>query len=190
MNEISIESKTVSLKSRTEEHTGEFISKCYQCGKCAAGCPLSEEMDLKPNQILRLMQQEYPDYEDEILSSYGIWLCLTCQTCTARCPQEVDIALITDYLRSESLNQGKIHPKARDILSFHQAFLSSVESGGRLSEVGLIKNYKLKTMHLMQDVALAPQMFAKGKLHLFPKKAKGLDGIKEIFQKTRSGGEL
>jgi heterodisulfide reductase subunit C2 len=188
MNEVVIEFEQKTLRKRTELSTNENVSKCYQCGKCAAGCPLSDEMDLKPNQILRHLQQEYPGYEDEVLGAYSIWLCLTCQTCSARCPQEVDIPAITDYLRCESIRQNKVNPKAMDILHFHNSFLSSVKSNGKLTEVGLIRNYKLKTWHLMQDVMLAPQMFAKGKLKLGSHKIDDIGKIRRIFEKTEEQG--
>ncbi|KAB3762060.1 heterodisulfide reductase subunit C, partial [Phocaeicola vulgatus] len=37
-----------------EQKTGINGSYCYQCGKCTAGCVLSEEMDYAPSYILRL----------------------------------------------------------------------------------------------------------------------------------------
>ena len=39
-----------------EQKTGIDVSYCYQCGKCTAGCVLSEEMDYAPSYILRLLQ--------------------------------------------------------------------------------------------------------------------------------------
>ena len=39
-----------------EQKTGINVSYCYQCGKCTAGCVLSEEMDYAPSYILRLLQ--------------------------------------------------------------------------------------------------------------------------------------
>jgi len=41
-----------------------------------------------------------------------------------------------EYLRQESLRRGLVHPKARDILAFHEAFLASIRRSGRLHEVG------------------------------------------------------
>ena len=37
------------------------VENCYQCGKCTAGCPASDEMDFMPNQILRLVQTDDVD---------------------------------------------------------------------------------------------------------------------------------
>ncbi|MCK5552076.1 MAG: heterodisulfide reductase subunit C, partial [Deltaproteobacteria bacterium] len=36
--------------------SGEDASRCVQCGKCTAGCPIAPEMDMKPSQVLRHIQ--------------------------------------------------------------------------------------------------------------------------------------
>ena len=169
--------------------TGENVAMCYQCGKCSAGCPLNDEMDIAPNQILRLLQLGLPGMEDEILGSLGIWLCLSCETCYTRCPKDVDLPVVMDYLRSESMRKGKVHPKAKDIIAFHRTFLDSLRLTGRLYEVGLIAGYKMRTGHLMQDVAVAPSMFMKGKLNLFPHFIKNKSAIARMFEKTQGRKE-
>ena len=39
-----------------EHEAGVIISRCYQCGKCTAGCVLAEEMDFPPSFLVRLLQ--------------------------------------------------------------------------------------------------------------------------------------
>jgi heterodisulfide reductase subunit C len=39
-----------------EEISGQDIRNCYQCGKCSAGCPIAADMQLTPNQVIRLLQ--------------------------------------------------------------------------------------------------------------------------------------
>ena len=179
----SIHHHANTLKSQVEEATGVIISHCYQCGKCTAGCPLNEEMDVMPNQILRMLQLELPGYEDKILCSLSIWLCLACDTCYSRCPQEVKLSQVMDFLRKESLRQNKVNPEAKDILKFHQAFLNSIKMNGKLHEVGLTIDYKLRTLNLMQDVKLVPSMIARGKLAVFPHKTQNVKEIANIFKK-------
>ena len=172
-----------TFKSKVEEATGVIFSHCYQCGKCTAGCPLNEEMDIMPNQLLRMLQAEMPGYEEKILRSLSIWLCLACDTCYSRCPQEVLLSKVMDYLRQESIRQNKVNPKAKDILSFHKAFLNSVKMNGKLHEVGLTIDYKLRSLNLMQDVLLAPSMATKGKLAVFPHQVQNTKEIAKIFKK-------
>lgn len=183
----SIHHHADTFKAKVEEATGVTINHCYQCGKCTAGCPLNEDMDIMPNQLLRMLQAEMPGYEEKILSSLSIWLCLACDTCYSRCPQEVLLSKVMDYLRQESVRQKKVNPKAKDILKFHQAFLNSVKMNGKLHEVGLTIDYKLRSLNLMQDVMLAPSMAAKGKLAIFPHKVQNTKAIADIFRKVSEG---
>ncbi|MDP4277330.1 MAG: 4Fe-4S dicluster domain-containing protein [Bacteroidota bacterium] len=188
MHEITQPNTSESLKSKLERLTDVDVSTCYQCGKCTAGCPLNEEMDIKPNQILRMLQLEYPGYEDKILSSLTIWLCLACEQCYSRCPQEVKLPKVMDFLRQESLRLHKVNPKAKDILAFHESFLDEVNRNGKMNEVGLTIEYKLRTLNLMQDVENAPSMLMKGKLGIIPHKVQHPAEIKRLFNKIKGKG--
>ena len=174
-----------SLKEKVRKFTGESVSMCYQCGKCAAGCPLAEDMDYSPNQILRMLQLGMPELDEKILNSMTIWLCLTCETCLARCPKEVDLPIVMDFLRSESLRLNIVNPRAKDIIAFHRTFLDSIRLTGRLHEVGLIAGYKMRRMkHLLQDVNVAPGLFFAGKLSILPHMIRNRAAIVRIFQKA------
>jgi heterodisulfide reductase subunit C2 len=160
------------------------VEKCYQCGKCSAGCPVAGDMDYPPSLMLRMLQTGDKTLEKKVLSSYTIWLCVSCEMCYQRCPIEIDIPSMCDFLRTKSLEQNLVHPKAKDIVTFHKAFLSSIKNTGRLYELGLIARYKLGSMKLMQDVDMAPGMMAKGKLHFLPEKIANTAQMKRIFNKT------
>ncbi len=166
--------------------THESIARCYQCGKCTAGCPLAEEMDYPPSYLLRMLQAESPSLDDQVLRSLSIWLCLTCEMCVARCPQEVDLPRIMDALRQESRRRGVVHAGARDILAFHRSFLDSVRWIGRLHEVGLVALYKLRTGHLLQDVTAVPGMMIRGKLKALPPRHAGRAAMDRIFSRAGS----
>jgi heterodisulfide reductase subunit C2 len=172
------------LAGRLREATGESVFKCYQCGKCSAGCPLGSYMDHAPSQIMRMLQLGMPELENEALEALSIWLCLTCEMCGARCPKEVDLPKVMEFVRQESLRLGKVHPKAKDILAFHKSFLNSVRATGRLYEVGLIQGYKLRTMHLFQDLLVAPKLYARGKLKIRPHPIADKPAVKRIFDRT------
>jgi len=49
------------IVARIEELSGENVYACYQCGRCSAGCPGIEAMDLLPNQVIRLLQMGQVD---------------------------------------------------------------------------------------------------------------------------------
>jgi heterodisulfide reductase subunit C2 len=169
-----------TLKSKTQVD----IAKCYQCGKCSAGCPLASEMDYPPSLITRMIQSDSKELDSKVMGSYSMWVCLSCNTCYSRCPMEIDIPKMMDYLREDAYVTGVYNKKAKNIIRFHRAFLKSVEVNGRLHELGLIAYYKILSLQLMQDVVLAPSMLFKGKLHIFPERNKNLRGIHSIFKKT------
>src|SRR3990172_3839934 len=83
------------LAERIREETGENVFLCYQCVKCTSGCPLAEFFDLAPNQVLRAAQL---GMEERLFDSRTPWLCASCQPCTTRCPQGIDVARPMDFL--------------------------------------------------------------------------------------------
>ncbi|MFH1941705.1 MAG: 4Fe-4S dicluster domain-containing protein [bacterium] len=81
---------------RVSELTGQNPYSCYQCGRCSAGCPFASEMDLLPNQIIRMVQM---GLEDEVKRSKTLTLCGSCFTCESRCPKGIDMAKIMEAIR-------------------------------------------------------------------------------------------
>jgi len=172
------------LGSEVFAHTEVKVSHCYQCGKCSAGCPLSEEMDYPPSVIMRMLQTASPELEERVLRSFSIWVCLTCEMCFARCPMSIDIPKLMDFLREKSLKEKKANPKAKEIVAFHRSFLDSIRYTGRLYEIGLFAGYKARTLKIFDDMDLAPKMIRRGKLNIIPELIKDRSGVASIFRKT------
>ncbi len=178
--------ETQSLAARLEKEGEVSVADCYQCGKCSAGCPAAEDMDLAPSQVVRLLQTETPKHEERALASMAIWMCIGCETCVTRCPQQVDLPRAMDFLRQESLARNMANQRADDVVAFHKAFLNSVERAGRLFELGMIGDYKLRTGHFFKDLGVAPTMFCKGKMGLLPHGGANRREVAEMFARARS----
>jgi heterodisulfide reductase subunit C len=100
--ELSVETLRNEVLRRIEEISGEDLLKCYQCGKCAAGCPAAFAMDVLPSQLIRFLQL---GLVEEVLSSDTPWFCAACQTCYARCPKGVDLSRIMEAIREVVLQE-------------------------------------------------------------------------------------
>jgi heterodisulfide reductase subunit C len=140
---------------------------------------MAGESGLRPHAIMRLVNT---DRRREALADETIWLCLTCETCSARCPNECDPARVIDALRELSIDAGAAQ-MPRTINAFHTAFLEQIRSNGRLHEVGMVMDYKLRSRDFIKDVSNAPGMFSRGKLSFRAERIQGVDQMKRIFEK-------
>jgi len=183
-------SSTLTGFTAEVEKRGKFrLADCYQCGKCSAGCPMAEYMDILPHQIVRLCQLGEESVRSKVLGSQTIWHCVSCETCSTRCPKDFDIAGLMDVLREMSLEARAAHADAGNIIAFHKAFKNSIKKTGRLHEFGLAVGYKLRSMDLFADVTKFPKMLTAGKLRFLPHKIKGVEKVKKIFEKCEARGK-
>jgi heterodisulfide reductase subunit C2 len=170
-----------------EAESGVKVSACFQCRKCTNGCPVTFAMDLYPDQVMRYIQL---GIREPVLNSSTIWVCASCETCTTRCPNEVDIAGAMDYLKQTVVREKS---KAREgkVLTFHQVFLDDIRKRGRIFESGLMQNYllksgeaftKLKDLSILEEMRLGWTMYRKGRLNLLPHSIKGKGEVRQLFQ--------
>lgn len=147
-------------------------------------------MDITPTQIIHLTLL---GKKEEILNSKAIWLCLSCYTCTTRCPQGVDIAKVIEESKILSRRE-KVKPSLKEISIFHQSFLQVIERCGRVYELGLIGLLKIRTLNFIQDIDVGIKMLKKRKLRIIPSLVNSKE-TKRIFfevrkiEKTIGGGE-
>ena len=172
---------------------GMNVEKCYQCGKCTAGCPIAEHTDISPNQLVRMAQM---DDSDHALTCMAIWACVSCQTCTARCPQSVDCAGVMDAFRQMTAAKGNVSPALQRVFVFQRAFLDSVRRNGRVNEVEMTVLFKsmafIKDFNvplLMKDALLAPKLMQRGKFHVVGEKVKDQAVVKRIFDRCMASKE-
>lgn len=174
-----------ALLSKIEKEAGTSINLCYQCGKCTAGCPVAFAMDYTPRQVIRLLQL---GMIEKALESESIWICATCETCSARCPRGVDIASLMDALRREALKQKKVNDKK--VAVFNKAFLGCVKNFGRSYEAGILMYHNILTKQFLKDAELGLPMMKRGKVSPFPEIILGKDEVKKIFERVEEmGGE-
>lgn len=186
------------LQSVLEQRGLGVLRRCYQCRKCSNGCPLTFAMDLLPHQVVRAVQL---GLDQEVLGSKTIWVCAACQTCSTRCPNDIDIAHLMDLLRQES-QRRQIEPAEPEVVLFHRAFLDSVRRHGRVFELGMLARYKWAAFwtgfrkgrqslkdwagRLWQDAQLGLAMFRRGRLHFWPNRIRSRGQIRQMGSLTDS----
>ncbi len=179
--EFNIPSDTVSEFAQIIKGTsGLDINVCYQCKKCTSGCPVAYAMDYTPTQLIHAIRL---GLEDLVLNSATIWLCASCETCTTRCPQELDLVKVMDALRIMAVHTG-IKPKVPDVYAFCCTGLNNIRFFGRTFELGLIGRLKLSTGQFTKDIGLGIKMLKKGKLNLLPT-FQGASTTRRIFAKVK-----
>ncbi len=97
---------------KVQELSGQNLLACYQCGKCSAGCPAVDQMDILPNQIIRFAQL---GFKDELLDCRSIWICESCFMCNSRCPKGINIAEVIEALRQILLRKREDHLKVKEM---------------------------------------------------------------------------
>lgn len=172
-----------AFMQKVEADTGMSIGGCYGCKKCSNGCPVSFAMDLHPYQVVRLAQF---GLVDQLQSSSTIWVCASCQTCLTRCPNEIDLPRLMDYLK-QTVAQSATPAAEQKTLTFHRAFLREVAKRGRVFEGGMMARYLLKTggafgPEAMANAKLGLAMFKRGRLKLLPHRTRDRRWLAPLFK--------
>lgn len=165
------------------ERSGQPVEKCYQCGKCTAGCPLASYMDIVPNQVMRMVQL---GMKEELLKCQTIWLCAYCSTCSIRCPRNVNLAEVMDCLRIMA-KQVEMPTAGRSklVAIFNDNFLSSIRKHGRFFEFGAMLGFNLKSRRPFKEAYTGLAMLKRGKMRFTVDRPKGLKEINNIFSRVR-----
>lgn len=183
MEEVKL---STDLAKRIQQVTGENVFLCYQCVKCTSGCPLVEHFDLTPNQIMRAAQL---GIEELIFKSKSPWLCASCQTCTTRCPQGIDIAKVMDFIVGEAIKVG-VEPAVPEVALFNKVFLRDVDILGRSFELGLMGEMMLRTRDFFSDLDLGFEMFKRRKIKILPEVIRQRRHKRSIVPASRPPSEV
>lgn len=168
------------LAAELADDRGIRVSRCYQCLKCAAGCPVLDFQDRSPAEMVRLIVW---GMDDEALRAETLWVCASCETCATRCPNDIDLMGMMDFLRQKAIERKAVPGTDRALL-FHKAFLGDLARGGRIHEISMLGRFKRLTGRYWEDIGLGLRLFLRGKIRLFPRRG-GKEGVREIFRKRK-----
>jgi len=185
---LSSETMDVNFVRKVEALSGTSVRRCFQCGKCSAGCPMATFMEHPPNRVVRLLQL---GQWQRILAGRSIWYCASCETCSSRCPNKVHLASIMDALRKLSWD-AEGPSKESYVQLANKLFLQNIRTYGRQYEMRLAAVFNVKSGQFLKDLMLGPKLITKGKLKMFHQKNKNMTEIENIFsriEEMRKNGE-
>jgi heterodisulfide reductase subunit C len=165
---------------------GESINSCIQCGVCTGSCPTANQWDYPPRRVIALVRA---GLRDELLSSNSMWFCVSCYSCTVRCPRDIKPADIMHALEIIAIRSGKSTKKSKTPIMY-RCFVDSARSNGRVYELGMMIKLFLKT-NPFSALKLAPVgmgLFFHKRLPLKPSRIKGMGELKAILDKARELG--
>lgn len=178
------------------ERSGQNISACYQCRRCAAGCPVAEETGyITPDRLIRmiLMGDKNGAWENEL-----VWRCVSCYTCGTRCPNDIQTARITETLKKMS-EEANLVPLRYKVSNFHHSFVNAAVRRGRLNEVEFMGAYETKNAmrniskmafkdiydELVYQTKFAMNLMKLKRMHFGFLSAKGRKEIKRLAKKSK-----
>jgi heterodisulfide reductase subunit C len=88
---------------------GKELVNCFQCLKCTSGCTALKLLELKPHEIIKLVNL---GFVDDLPSSNVIWTCATCLKCVQRCPQKASPYHVIMALRNLAVEREAKVPEA------------------------------------------------------------------------------
>ena len=133
--------KARSFADIVKERSEQSLLSCYQCRRCASGCPVSAETScFTPNRLIRhiILGDIEKAYDNDL-----VWKCVSCFTCGTRCPNGIHTSRINDVLK-QMLKEERRKIRHKNIAYFHSAFVSSVLLWGKLNEAEFMGRYELK----------------------------------------------
>lgn len=169
------------LLEKVNKKSGANVLECYQCGKCVGSCPVASTMTVTPRQMMQLIKL---GQENEVYKADSSWYCLSCSTCSARCPREIDIPAVMEAVRHLAIHEKVVcdKPDVNAIRKFHDIFLSMLKSYGRLFELRFMAEFNIRTFNFFKDIFLAPKVLTRGKLAFLPSSVKNMEAIGKIFE--------
>lgn len=184
-----------SLLDEVSDRSGQNLLACYQCRKCAAGCPVGEETGVTPDRLVRMVVL---GERDEALNNLLVWKCVACYTCGTRCPNNIQTARITETLKQMS-KAAHLEPLTPKVADFHSSFMKATEHLGRFNEMEGMGIYEARTAvrdlkkgdlkavidEMKNQAKLGMTMMKKKRMHFKLDKVKNRTEVKALYRKAK-----
>ena len=183
------------LMDEIMSRSGQNIQACYQCRRCAAGCPVGEETGVTPDRLIRMI---LVGDREAALNNLLVWKCVACYTCGTRCPNNIQTARITETLKQMG-KKAHATPLLPRVADFHSSFMTSTRHFGRFNEIEGMAIYETKTAfkeilqgklkavidEVIGQAKLGAEMTKKKRMHVGFDRIKNLSEVKALYKKAK-----
>jgi heterodisulfide reductase subunit C len=190
---------SLPLVEEVMERSGQNLLACYQCRRCAAGCPVGDESGVTPDRLIRMILL---GEKNDAMNNLLVWKCVACYTCGTRCPNNIQTARINETLKQMS-KEAHLEPLSPSVAAFHDAFTTSTSHFGRVNELEFMGLYEMKNMsdllkkgglgaalkEMKDQAKLGLAMTKKKRMHMGVDKIKGLPEVKSLYKKAKEKGK-
>ena len=191
--------EALTLVEEVMRRSSQNLIACYQCRKCAAGCPVAEKTGVTPDSLIRkiILGDRKGALENNL-----VWQCVSCYTCGTRCPNKIQTGRITETLKKMAKEEHK-KPMRPEVKYFHEAFCAAARHFGRVNEIefmGLyeIKNtmrnlirFKFKTIlrEYTRWALMGLEMTKKRRMHFSLERVNGSHDLRRLYKKAKNKRE-
>jgi heterodisulfide reductase subunit C len=141
---------------------------------------MGEMMDLKPAQVMHAIRLGLSEL---VLKSKAIWLCVGCETCSARCPQEAEPAAAMNAARLLALQEG-IDPQVREVGIYYKGFVDNMRLNGKIHDASVAGITQLLTGQLWENLPLVWKLFIRGRVKPPPLPLGGRE-FRRVYNRVR-----
>lgn len=189
-----------TLLQEVTESSGQNLVSCYQCRRCAAGCPVGDETGyVTPDRLIRMIIM---GDREGALKNLLVWKCVSCYTCGTRCPNDIQTGRITETLKQMAKEEG-VEPLKPRVKHFHDAFVSSAVRWGRVNELEFMGIYEMKNSlrdlvrgdiksvfnEISAQANFAIPMMKKRRMHFGIQVSKGRKDLGRFMKKSKQQSE-
>jgi heterodisulfide reductase subunit C len=185
--------RALPLLEEVARRSGQNLLACYQCRRCAAGCPVGAESDT-PDRLIRAIVL---GDREAALGNLLVWRCVACYTCGTRCPNDIQTSRITAALKQISHEEHRA-PLLPRVAAFHEAFVAEAGRAGRFNEIVGMGKYEMKVAggelkrgglgaalaELAGQAKLGMAMRRKKRMHMKIESVKGKGEVRALYRKA------
>jgi heterodisulfide reductase subunit C len=137
-------------------------------------------MDFSPRRVIAMTRE---GFKHEVLSSFMIWLCSSCYSCTVECPKGIKITDVMYALKREAIRE-RIYPKRFPIPVLARTFFKSVQRYGRSAEGQVIVELYLRTnpLQLVRMMTLGMRLWLRGRMSIASDAIRGRRELQKLLQ--------